>query len=866
MAGIFRNVMLYSTAAVYIEDVHVEAGLDASFTDGLLSVRTKLGGISHDPEQTHTVEVRLYDADRKPLSAKPWTSTVTSSYYAEKCEAAISQKISRPKHWSAEAPNLYTLTVSLLDSDGKVLAVTRTKVGFRNVAVKGRELLINGKPVLMKGVNRHDFDPDTGKTVSSEMMLRDILLMKQFNFNAVRTAHYPNDPEWLELCDAYGLYVIDEANIEVHANYFTLCRDPRWTQAWMERGSRMVIRDKNHPSVIQWSLGNESGYGENHDLLADWIRAYDPTRPLHYEGAIQRYWGQLKADFVGPGNERATDIVAPMYPSVGHIVHWARKGTENHPFIMCEYAHAMGNSCGGLKDYWDAIYAYDGLQGGFIWDWVEQGIRARVNPRWKPGTKTAPYAVTAPRADGGALQEGEFWAYGGDFGDEPNDVNFCCNGMVWPDRTPKPQMFEFKKLVQPIKIVAVDLAAGTIEVRNTDFFIDSSWLTGSWRIEVDGKPVEQGALACDVLQPQAAQTVTIPFTARTLAYGEEAFLTVAFATSKKLPWAPRGHRVASEQFELPWEQAKAARKRPARGAITAEETKKGLLTVRCPEADVVAQFDLRQGRLLAVKQGDQPLLLDGPAFNIWRGPLDNDGVKGKKEQWSAKWKPLGHWMNAGFNELSMKLVDCSWEKKGGGIAVHVEQRYLCKGAEHGFTHTHDTVIRADGEIAVSNRFQMDKGVTDPPRLGVRMTVAGRCEQLEWVGRGPFENHADRKYAAHIGRYGGTVAEQYVPYIVPQENGNKEDVRWLSLSDASGAGLNVEAGKPFGFSAHHFTPEDLEKAYHTVALTPRRDITLLIDAVQRGVGGASCGPDTGESYRIRGASYRLGFTLRPQLAR
>ncbi len=862
MAGIYRDVTLTSTPVIYMEDVHVQAELDESFRDGLLTVRTKLAA-PRDPKQTHTVAVRLFDANGKPLSLTPWTSIVTSSYYADKCIATITQKIRKPKLWSAEAPNLYTLTVSLLDSTGKELEVTRTLIGFRNVEVKGRELLINGKPVLMKGVNRHDFDPDTGKTVSRERMLSDILLMKQFNFNAVRTAHYPNNSEWLALCDQYGLYVIDEANIEAHANYATLCRDRRWSQSWMERGSRMVIRDKNHPSVIAWSLGNESSYGENHDQLADWIRAYDPTRPLHYEGAIQRYWKKLMTDFIGPGNERGTDIIPPMYPPVEQLIHWARKSKDQQPFIMCEYSHAMGNSCGGLKDYWDAIHTYKGLQGGFIWDWIEQGIRARPNPRWKKSAPTTtPYAITAPRAEGGSLQNDEFWAYGGDFGDQPNDVNYCCNGMVWPDRTPKPQMFEFKKLVQPIKIVPVDLEAGTLEVCNTDFFTDSSWVTGRWRIEVDGKKVEQGTLACETLAPQAAQTVTIPWTTRTLAHRQEAFLTVEFATCKKMPWAPRGHLVACDQFQLPWPQAKAIIQRRPKGKIMAEEAKKGLLIILCPDAAMESTFDLQQGRLIELKHCGQPLLLDGPSFNIWRGPLDNDGVKGMPDQWSGDWKALGRWMTAGFHDLTMKLGNCSWEKKGSSVVVHVEQRYLCKGAQHGFTHTHDTVIQADGEVAVSNHFQMDKAVTDPPRIGVRMTVAGRCEQLAWYGRGPFESYVDRKAAAHVGLYKGTVAEQYVAYIMPQENGNKEEVRWLSLSEANGFGMKIEAAKTFGFSAHHFTPEDLEKAYRIGDLKQRDDITLLIDAVQRGVGTGSCGVDTREIYQIRGRSYRLAFTLRP----
>lgn len=862
MAGIHREVFLYSTDSAYIEDIQAIADLDYDYQDGELEIRVKLA-FSVEPNENLTVSAQLFAPAGQALFAEPLTDVVSPSYRLQGYEAVLYATVDSPLPWSAEQPNLHTLVVTLENSSGKVIEATRIRVGFRTVEVTGRELLINGKPVLIKGVNRHDHDPDTGKTVPREVMVKDIELLKQFNFNAVRTSHYPNDPLWYDLCDEYGIYLFDEANIEAHANYATLCRDPRWRQAWLERGSRMVIRDKNHPSVIAWSLGNESGYGENHDLLADWIREYDTTRPVHNEGALKKKWSQGGNDY-SDGGERSNDFIDPMYPHVDALVEWAGTTREWRPFIMCEYSHAMGNSNGNLKEYWDAIQSRHGLQGGFIWDWVEQGLRKKV-PGSAGEKSHRPFGRSAKNTCR-PLARDEFWAYGGDFGDKPNDVNFCCNGMIWPDRTPKPQMFEFKKLVQPITVSAADLAKGCFKIRNTDFFTAADWLAGEWRLDVDGMVVESGTLPALNIAPQEEMPVKLKIKTDTSSGRGEAVLTFSFKTRKQLPWAPQGHEVAWEQFAMPATKKKAPDKTANAannpGKLAVEETA-GKVSVSNPEIGFEAGFDKAAGRLDLLVVNGRKVIVEGPQLSIWRAPTDNDGVKGKPEQWTAKWKPLGRWMNAGYNNPQRQLPQLRIvRRKDGNVDIAISQKHICGERGQGILHSHLYRISPNGWVKVENTFAIDPEIDDIPRLGIRLATPAGLENLTWFGRGPHESYVDRKAGAPLGLYSGTVGGQYVPYIVPQENGNKEDVRWFALADQEDCGVRIVAEKTFAFSALHVTPEQMTQAFHTYDLKPQRETTVLIDCRQRGLGTASCGPDTLDKYRIHPGTYRLKFTIRP----
>ena len=858
MAGLYRSVRLYSTASVYIEDIFARGEAGADGKAATLRVNTSINFTTEpdadlrpaEPRRSHTVEVQLCDAAGIPVFKTLPSVSISDSYRKQYYQGEIVVPVKRPSLWSDECPNLYTLVVTLRTPDGKAVEHTSCRVGFRRVEVKDRELLLNGQPVYIKGVNRHDHDPDQGKTVPREKMLEEIRLLKQFNFNAVRTSHYPNDPMWLDLCDEYGILIVDEANIESHANYSSLCRDPRWRKPFLERVQRMVLRDKNHPSVIAWSLGNESGYGVNHDLAADWVRSYDNSRVLHNEGAVKMAWKQSHNCY-DQGGERSNDMHNPMYPAIDQLVAFAQQtpkmpGYDNRrPFIMCEYSHAMGNSCGCLKDYWDAIYAHPGLQGGFIWDWIEQGIR-------KTDARTGR----------------EFMAYGGDYGDEPNDVNFCCNGMIMPDRTIKPQMHEFKKIAQPVWITAGDLATGKINIFNANFFRPMDWLEGAWTVEVDGRRVQQGNLPAMKLAPQSGTTVKLPLQQPVMRAGEEAYLRISFKTRGKEPWGGKGHEVAHEQFLLPFagEEAlpSAAAVAKSRGAAAVDQD--GAL-LRLGGSGVDAMIDEQTGAICTVRLNGQAVLTAGPTFNLWRGPLDNDGVKGKADQWKAKWKPLGRWMLAGYDALTPTVENVERKVVGKDIVLTSHVSYACGKGDGRFEVENGYRFTAAGLILCDHSFQFADGMPDVPRLGVMLTVAEGYEQLDWFGRGPFESYADRKYAADFGRYGGTVADQYFPYIVPQENGNKEDVTWFSLRNAAKQGIQFQSrGSLFNVSAQHFTPADLTGAYHTYDVPQRPETTVLLDARQRGLGTASCGPDTLEKYRILPGSYRLRYAMIPLTGR
>ncbi len=438
-AGIYREVYLRATGSAYIEDVFARGDYDPATGAGALALTVSLGFV-RPPRQPHGRSAPLRRRGGKPVLAKPLTAEMGTSYRETSFQARLSRSLARVKPWSAEEPNLYRLTVVLRDAGGRVLEATSARIGFRRVEVRDRQLLVNGKPVMIKGANRHEHHPTRGKAVPRETMLADVLLLKRFNFNAVRTSHYPDDPHWYDLCDEYGIYVWDEADIEAHAYYDQLCRSPRYAAAFLDRGMRMVLRDKNHPCVVVWSMGNESGYGENHDALAGWIRRFDPSRALHYEGTMRGEWTQKGRDW--SRGHHASDIVCPMYPHVDDVRKWAETTTDWRPMILCEYSHAMGNSNGNLREYWELFETMKGLQGGFIWEWLDHGI-LKKDSRGR-----------------------EYWAYGGDFGDEPNDRNFITDGLVWPDRTPHPAMHEAKKLMQPVGVEARSLASGRFRVRN----------------------------------------------------------------------------------------------------------------------------------------------------------------------------------------------------------------------------------------------------------------------------------------------------------------------------------------------------------------------------------------------------------------
>ncbi|MEW6648881.1 MAG: glycoside hydrolase family 2 TIM barrel-domain containing protein [Chloroflexota bacterium] len=824
MAGMYRSVLLYALPQVYLADVFAQPSLDADCRDGNLRVVARVSGFLFKP-QGYRVEMQLFDAANQPLFPE-YVGETFHPDLSEPPQVVLNQRVPAPVKWSHETPNLYTLLVALLSPNGKAVQYYAHRIGFRRLEIQERQLLINGKAVLIKGVNRHEHDDRRGKAVTFESMLADVLLMKRYNINAVRTSHYPNDERWYDLCDQYGIYVWDEANIETHALYNRLCHDPEWRAAFLERGARMVERDKNHPSVIVWSLGNESGYGANHDALAGWIRGYDPDRIVHYEGTMRHSWDD---------GHLASDLACPMYPSVERIIDYARNPQYRRPLIMCEYAHAMGNSAGNLKEYWDAIQTYPALQGGFIWDWVDQGL-----------LKTDENGVA-------------YWAYGGDFGDTINDMNFCINGLVFPDRSIHPPMVEFKKLIQPVAVKAINLADGEIEIVNQHDFITLAHLESGWELCVDGEVVQRGSLPRLHTRPGFSKRVRLPYSPPDLPPGAECFLNLRFCLAEDAPWAAAGHEVAWQQFKLPY--ASPRRMLPTTAASGRLEIDRGDETLIVHGAQFSAAFERGSGCLAHFDWKGVRLIQSGARLNAWRAPTDNDGFKWQYPP--AEGKLLTDWLKAGLNRLEHHLESFEVvQPQPGAVQVRVGRRVQAADVDAGFRQQAVYSLFAHGGILLEQRITCFGSLPPLPRLGVTLVVPPGFETFTWLGRGPLENYADRNAGSAVGLYRSTVAEQYVPYIMPQENGNKTEVRWAALSNAQGYGL-LASGQPLlEVSVSHFTANDLYHAMHTHQLTPRPEIYFNLDLRQCGLGGASCGPGTLPQYLIQPGEFACSILLRP----
>lgn len=823
MAGIHRKVYLYSTAPEYIQNVFAKPILDEACKDAELTVDVSIG-TTVTTTKTLSIQIELSDPQGNivPLeqTARTIQSTPVTLTSPTRSELDSSQRfsfpVSAPQQWTPETPNLYTLNVTLKNADGDVIESTACRIGFRRVEIKNRELLINGKPILIRGVNRHDHDSITGKVVSRETMLQDIRLLKQFNFNAVRTAHYPNDPQWYDLCDEYGILVMDEANIEAHDYYDQLCRDPRYTAAFMDRVQRMVLRDCNHPCIFAWSLGNETGYGPNHDAAAAWVRHYDPTRILHYEGLTREEFGQTGVWFTANRGLIASDLFAPMYPEIEDMIRFVTEIDDPRPYIPCEYSHAMGNSNGSLKEYWNAFKTVHGLQGGFVWDWVDQGLLLHPEKRMKDIAWETPENPDEAFADCKRPGGKWFWGFGGDFDENYHDFDFCINGLVWPDRTPHPAMFELKKLMQPIDVELLDSA---VRVTNNRDFTDLSDLSLRWEILEDGQTIETGTAGSLNIQPGQSETIKLP-NIGTIESTTTVHLNLFFQTLEKNAWCDAGHTVAWEQFELQ--------------------------TATCfqPLESLQLTAEFKDNRLVVLRDG-QPVLT-GLDLNLWRACTDNDGIR----EWSGQEKkPLGQWQAAGFQTLE---------------ASACEHRTLDDGAlevsrEYGTVQLTQRIVPCTEGLRVENEITFPPELPSPARIGIKAVLPSGFEDLEWFGRGPHESYIDRCAGAPVGRYQSTVTDQYVPYILPQEHGNHVETRWFEIRSTETA-LRIDSKTPFEFSASHLTADDLFNVIHTNQLKPSEETFITIDAIQRGLGTGSCGPQTRPEYCIQPGSYAFEICL------
>ncbi|HNT77092.1 MAG TPA: glycoside hydrolase family 2 TIM barrel-domain containing protein [Anaerolineae bacterium] len=821
LSGIYRDVTLVAVPRVHIQDYTVRTLFDAAYKDATLQVNVALRAHGDANPDGYSVKIALYDAMNQQIGESADTPLPPSPSRP----LAFTMPVAQPRQWSAEDPYLYTLVITLTDATGKVQQIERCPVGFRQVEIKGGVLLLNGRPLTLRGVNRHEHDPDTGHAISEESMLADIQLMKEAGVNAVRTCHYPNMPLWYDLCDHYGLYVMDEANLETHGSLGLLANDPAWRETYIERGARMVERDKNHPSVIIWSLGNESGYGPNHDAMAQWMHAHDPTRPVHYEGATG--WGN---QYLGPETAPLVDLVSVMYPSLERLTALAEWPGETRPVIMCEYAHAMGNSPGNLAEYWGIIEKYPRVAGGFVWDWVDQGLRQRG-------------------------KDGKTWfAYGGDYGDDPHDGNFCINGLIWPDRTPHPAFWELKKVHEPVKIAAVDLNTGQCQIANRMMFTDLSELDVTWTLESDNKVLQAGRLPALHTPPGASESITIPYQRPGLTPGAEYWLNVRFSLREAALLRNKDYEVAWAQFLLPFavkpsvwhynemprlkiEQTPARRNIPATAVIHGE--------------DFVLIFEQETGRLVLWQHGGHTMINAGPTLNLWRAPTDNDARR-----------LASLWRAAGLDQLTEQLDTFTMDQVSPQI---VRVTLAMNTSLAGLTSQYVYTIYGAGDIILKHTTRLPEGLPPLPRIGVKLTLPGEYENFTWYGRGPHENYSDRKSGAWMDIYRSTVSDEYVPYIKPQEHGNKCDTRWAALTDEHGAGLLVAGYPTFEVSAHHFTAHDLADARHTHELKPRNEITLNVDFAQSGLGSEACGPGTLPQYQLTAREYKYCLRLRPLAA-
>ncbi|NII09268.1 glycoside hydrolase family 2 TIM barrel-domain containing protein [Oleiagrimonas sp. C23AA] len=801
LSGIFRRVYLWSHGDLHVRDQVVSTPLGADFAHPRLDLDMDLAN-SGTHAAAASLQVQLLDAAGK--SVAQWTTPDAKVAAGEDRHVHLDKAVPDAKLWSAEAPHLYTLLVSTRDARGHVLEVERQRIGFRDVRIADGLLKVNGKPILIKGVDRHEIDPTTGHHVSRQRMLQDVVMMKRNNINAVRTSHYPNDPMWYRLADQYGLYLFDEANVESHGLYDTwggnstpTASDPTWLSALMDREKRMVERDRNQASVIVWSMGNESENGPNFHAVYQWLHKVDPTRPVHWNPA---------------GTDSDTDILAPMYPTFAQMKKLVADD-RTRPLILCEYAHAMGDVSGNLSDYWRLMRKHPHMQGGFIWEWVDQGL-------WKKGP------------DGK-----RFFAYGGDFGDQPNDANFNINGIINPDRTPHPMLAQVRKTYQSLHVKADDLAAGRFTVSNEYSFTNADQYTASWTLRRDGHAVAHGSLGAIHVAPGASAPLTIPALAkRHLGGAHEDDVTIAFHLAHATPWAKAGYTVAWDQFVAPAKQA------PWWSAATP-----GSVSVQHVGHDYTVgntqfavQIDDRSGDITQYRVNGHALLHGPLHANFWRVPNDNQ-YRNHFEQRLGAWKDAAAKMT-----LTSLHVTPSPE---GGADVDANWQ-LPVGQSTYAEHLH---IDATGALTLHVTFN-PKGaqVPDLPRLGVAMSVPGDRDQVTWYGRGPQENYIDRASGYALGIYHADVDHLVFSYIRPQQNGNRSGVRWFAITDKAGYGLRFEtqAGSPLQFTARPYRMADLAAAHHPYDLPHRHSVQLLVDDKQMGLG----------AYDTWGAKVLPGYTI------
>ncbi|WP_282160498.1 glycoside hydrolase family 2 TIM barrel-domain containing protein [Ulvibacterium marinum] len=836
LSGMNRDVYLYATNKTTIKDFKIIADLENGYTDGLFQLSVE---ISNPGNQE--LEIKLLDNDTPIFSS-------SKKVNSKKDVSSINfeQRLPDIQTWNAEKPYLYTLLLKLKDADGTLMEAVSFKTGFRNIEIKDNQFLVNGKPVLIKGANLHDHNDVTGHVVTEDLTLKDLTLMKQNNLNAIRCSHYPKNPHFYRMCDQYGFYVIDEANIEIHgmgatnqglddneeAQAIHPAYLPQWKAMHLDRTKRMFERDKNFTSIVTWSLGNEAGNGQNFFATYAWLKSNDTTRPVQYEGATAY---------------ENTDIQAPMYMRIPDMIAYAEDSPER-PLIQCEYAHAMGNSLGNLQDYWDVIEKYDVLQGGFIWDWVDQGLLAKT-------------------------ESGQaYWAYGGDLGgqDLQNDANFCLNGVVNPDRSPQPLLHELKKVYQYINFRVEDARSGRLKISNRYDFTNLNEFNFSWELMEGGTKVVTGNLPEISLDPSESMMLNIDLPK--LGNNEAEYLLNVYAKTKtKAALVPKNHLVAYEQFSISDYTPEVFETNDSGNGFSIASNGDTLII---SGKDFEMKFNSTQGELTSLDYGNGNILLQGMRANFWRPTNDNDfGYNMPKK--------LGVWKGAsedqdfiGLNVMSdvtnasidvLKLAENPYEINDDKLKITTTYGLPSIGGKA--TITYD--VNDKGEIRITNRLlDIKDSLPVMPRYGNNFIINENYHLVTWYGRGPHENYEDRKTSALVGRYEAKVADLYFPYIRPQENGNRTDIRWVQFVDGKGKGIEIYAPQLFGFSAHHqynsdFDAGETKQQRHTFDIVKRDLVNINIDYRQMGVGGDnSWGLMALEKYQIPATNLSYSYIIKP----
>jgi len=833
LGGIFRDVFIYSTPKLHIWDIFTSTSFDKQYINSKLNLRIKVRNFS-EKEKEFRIKIKLYEegSNKEIFSLETDTHTINS---LDELEFSISKQVLSPKKWTAETPNLYNLLLILIDGEDNELEYLWETIGFRQVEIRNSQILINGKPIILKGVNHHDFDQKNGYSISFKQMKEDIRIMKKNNINAVRTSHYPSDPRFYDLCDKYGLYVMDEANVEAHGfmgNIFLRRKlHKKWTKSAVDRMLRMVERDKNHPSVIMWSLGNEACFGEPHIKMKEEALKIDDSRPFHYENDLDlkvsdvfsaMYFSPKKVEQIG-----RLEKIKYRFPN-GLI---SPKVYSSKPFILCEYAHAMGNSLGNFKKYIDLFYRYDNICGGFIWDFVDQGILVETD-------------------DGK-----NYWAYGGDFGDKPNSLNFCINGIVRPDRSPNPSLFEVKKGYQSVKVVPVDAKKGVFKLVNLYSFQNLNFLEIIWELAEDGEIVKTGCIGCQDIPPMDVKMVEIPLNYE-FKNTSEYHLLFKFCLAEDMLWAEKGYELAWEQIELQSFNEKELLNEEKRAEkLLVNETEK--------EIEIVGNFftvkiSKDSGLISSYRVEGEELFLKPLKPNFWRAPIDNDNlarVLKYNYPFLRFFLKESLWKRA---NVLKGVKELSWEQPTEReVIVRAEIKILKNKSPYTIHYT----IQGNSEIKFEISFKPDYELI---RLGMQTLLNKRLQNFRWFGRGMHETYEDRKNGAPVGIYESNVDGLIHDYVYPQENGNRTDVRWLKITDKKGNGIEIRCGLNnfICFSVWPYTQEELEKAEHVHELPRREELTLNIDYKQRGVGGDfPAVPSVHEEYKLKpNKLYRYSFSL------